>query len=364
MNNKIKISNRDDMMIRIETFIDEQLDKYDWTPKLLDKIDDFANTTSNAFDFQFNFMALDIKDGKMKINDVYYKNNDHTQNNRKQIMIKLINESIAYGKKNGIEIKDCTIHLLTSDSYNYSEQDMPIFLLARPENKKGILIPDNTYKCNTVNCKSLNLDETKNIVNKYCKNKNKKKNSMYFRGANTGAKKHNLRMLLHKVTANSNKFDIKIGKQHRVPLYDFCKYKYLLNLPGHHPWSYRFKYLFMMNSLVINVDMHQYYGKYNNSYNTGWRNFFDVLFDEGIDYVNIVYKWKENDTKNNYINFKKLVKKLKTVHKYYSKNNDKYETMVKNGYDKMALLTQDVVYESVLMLINKYADRINSIESN
>ena len=37
-------------------------------------------------------------------------------------------------------------------------------------------------------------------------------------------------------------------------MYKFCHYKYLLNLPGHQPWSYRLMNILKMGSMVNTLE--------------------------------------------------------------------------------------------------------------
>lgn len=50
------------------------------------------------------------------------------------------------------------------------------------------------------------------------------------------------------------KFKIEITTDYN-DLSDWCKYKALLNLPGHYPWSNRLKYLLLTDSDIIDVNI-------------------------------------------------------------------------------------------------------------
>jgi hypothetical protein len=112
-------------------------------------------------------------------------------------------------------------------------------------------------------------------------------------------------------------FDIEISEKHRIPMETFCNYKYLLNLPGFQPWSYRFKYLFLMNSIVINIDLYPHFKK--NDPNQEWRTFIDRLFEDGKDYVNIIMNWFKHDDLENKKELNNVLSRLNDIYKYYNK---------------------------------------------
>ena len=114
-----------------------------------------------------------------------------------------------------------------------------------------------------------------------------------------------------------------------------------------------------MKSLVINVNVIQQY-KEGKSQNSGWINFFDVIFEKDIDYINIDYLWKEDDKEFNDIQFEKLVKKLSEIYHYYDKNNNDYEKMALNGYNKVNIITKEFINESIYELFYQYNKKCNT----
>jgi hypothetical protein len=148
-------------------------------------------------------------------------------------------------------------------------------------------------------------------------------------------------------------YEVVVGS-HQIPLYKFCEYKYLLNLPGHQPWSYRFKYLFLMKGLVINIDLRQHFGSHENG---RWINFFDPFITPDVDFVNLVYHWHEGEETINKENYKKLVQDVETTYRQFENDPDDYDTMVDNGYRKVQMIDQDMVYESLYMVVRSYAQR-------
>ncbi len=331
------------MQDKIYKFIQDNLKPYNFNQEVLDKME---NIFQNNYKYKIAILKITIKD-----NTIIYEQNEG--DSRKNVFIELINNAKDYFDSENKKFKDCIIYLYCSDVYAYEYKDLPFFVISRPRNRNGILIPDDTYKCHVQNNKCMDWDTTKKFVNENCLT-DTKINKLFFRGANTGADKHNLRMLIYNKSKSDNKYDVTIGK-HRVPLFEFCKYKYLLNLPGHQPWSYRFKYLFLMKSLVINIDINQHYNP--NDYNEGWMNFFDIIWEDGEDYINLVYDWYEKNHEHNKKEYYKLLGKINSVYNNFESNPDKYEKMVTSGYNKAQNLTNELVYESIYKLFNEYAER-------
>lgn len=334
---------------------------------------------SNINDFTFNQKIIDRMYFEIKNNNKLISNASiiTIKNNKIQIdylcsreqkrtndIIKLIEKSIKYMNNKNINYPDTTLFLYISDVYYYENQDLPFIIIAKPKNKKGILIPDNTFEChNNLNheCESWN-----EVVNKCTKNNVKlvdKKNKLFFIGANTGLGKQNIRDNLHKLSKTNYNIPLHIELNKRIDLCDFTKYKYLLNLPGNQPWSYRFKYLFLMKSLVINIDVRQKY-KGSSSFNDKWINFFDCLFEENKDYINIIYNWKENDDKYNKYQYNKLVNTLIKTYRYYETDANKYKSIVKSGYNKSKKITDNLINESIYYIVYNYSKKINKYIKN
>lgn len=231
----------------------------------------------------------------------------------------------------------------------------------RPTNKNGILLPDNTYTCH-VNEKNICKFWT-DVVNEciYLNKKVKiKKNDIFFTGANTGEEKHNLRKKFSEVEGSENfPLDVKL-KQPRISVCDFAKHKYLLNLPGNQPWSYRFKYLFLTKSLVINLCLKQQYDP-KDIPNGQYVTIFDQLFEEGVDYINIDFLWKEYDEKHNEKEFDKTIKKLEEIYNYFEEHPDKYKKITENGYKKVMKITERMIYTTIYLTMKYYHDKIKKI---
>jgi len=149
---------------------------------------------------------------------------------------------------------------------------------------------------------------------------------------------------------------LEIYLSKRIHICDFTDYKYLLNLPGNQPWSYRFKYLFLMNSLVINVDVRQKCRSSGHS-NETWINFFDTIFEPNVDYINLTYYWKEDDEIYNNYEFKKLISNLKETYGFLDSNIEQYKKITTSGYDKAQQITEDLINEAIFLIVYYYSKK-------
>lgn len=305
---------------------------------------------------------------KIKNNQIIIEFMCKKEINRTKAIISLINKSIEYIKKKKMNFPDTTLFLFVSDVYAYFDQELPLFVMAKPKNKKGILIPDNTFKSHlNVHKISENWETTKTKCIKSIIPFEKKKDILFFIGGNTDTGRQNIREGFYKLSkgekvlgleVNKTKLPLQIEFAHNRDLSEFTQFKYLLNLPGNQPWSYRFKYLFLTQSLVINVDVRQNYRNVD-YFNSTWINFFDIIFEPNIDYVNLEYYWNEINQAYNDYQFIKLVKDLELTYKYYDKNPKEAILMAKSGYEKVLNITDDLISESIYLLVYYYSKKIN-----
>ncbi len=312
-----------------------------------------------------------LKDGgtilKIKNNQIIVELMCTKEINRTKAIISLINKSIEYLKKKKMNFPETTLFIFVSDVYAYFDQELPLFVLAKPKNKKGILIPDNTFNSHlNVHKISENWETTKIKCIKSIILFEKKKDALFFIGGNTDTGRQNIREGFYKLSNGENVLGLEVDKTklplqiefaHNRDLSEFTRFKYLLNLPGNQPWSYRFKYLFLTKSLVINVDVRQNFN--DEFFNSTWINFFDIIFEPNIDYVNLEYYWKEINQAYNDYQFIKLVKDLELTYKYYDDNPKEAINMAKSGYEKVLNITEDLICESIYLLAYYYAKKIN-----
>lgn len=299
--------------------------------------------------FKHTTVCVIIQKGILKI--VY--DSPRNEKKRKYEILQLIRDSIKYYKQKNIQFPDVLFYLYVSDTYAYQYQDLPFFIMAKPSNKTGILIPDNTFYCHDIKKKCYDWDNVKNECNNV---DHDKKNFIFFAGANTDKNRQNIRSGLYKLET-SKKINIPLKillQQPKLSLCDFKKFKYLLNLPGNQPWSYRFKYLFLMKSVVINVNVIQLYSE-KRDWNQQWANFFDIIFEKNVDYINIDYSWKRTDDNLNKKSFDNLVTKLSEIYNEYENDDEKYLKMSNNGYEKANMITKSLINESIYILFYEYS---------
>ena len=303
--------------------------------------------------FRDNLIYIIVKNGKIYI---LFEEGD----SRKKIIINyVVNILKKWFQTKNKKTVNLFIPFFISDTYFYHENDIPFFVESKPGIRKGILIPDSNSISMKLEDKMINFDNFLRIVDeKKCEDQSKKKPIIFFSGANTGADKHNIRMKLKKLSENNKNYQIYI-KESYFPLYYFCQFKYLLNLPGHQPWSYRFMKIIAMNSLVIDVSVLQKFKDKNYFYDK-WIQCYLNFFKKDKDFIQIDYHWIEDKTKND--NVYEIYNKINEVFKYYQKNADEYLKIVKSAERKSKMLSMKIIEKTFLYIIfmfNKELLKVN-----
>ena len=326
----------------IKTQINKQINEYDLSINNIKKMEHYFKGMAHMI------MILIIKNNKLYI---LFPGGD----SRKKKLINFIKSINSYLINK--PIKDTIIPFLVADIYFYHNNDIPFLIEAKPENKKGILFPDTSNFDISIDKKNYTYDNFVNLLeNKQCTNIANKISVIHFTGANTGADKHNVRMKLKQIN-NKKEFDIHIGETY-APIYNFCKYKYLLNLPGHQPWSYRLMKILLMKSLVISVEILQSYDDGKN-FNSKWINFYSTFFKPNVDYIEIIYKWIEGQTKDTQVF--EIYKEIYDKFIYYEKNKDKFLKIVNSSFDKTKLLNIKLFKFSLNEIINSFTNKLYKI---
>ena len=346
---------------KLKSQIKFQINEFEYSQEIIDKMYKEYKKNNRLREAG---TIIEIKDNKIIIELMCTK-----EVNRTNSIITLISKSIEYIKKKKMNYPNTKLFLFVSDVYAYWDQELPIFVIAKPKNKKGILIPDNTFKSHSnVNKISENWETTKVKCIKSLITFDKKKDVLFFIGGNTDTGRQNIREGLYKLSqgnkvlgleVNKTKLPLKIEFAHNRDLSEFTEFKYLLNLPGNQPWSYRFKYLFLTKSVVINVDVRQKFGD-TDYFNSTWINFFDIIFEPNIDYINLEYYWIESNQSYNDYQFKKLITNLELTYQYYNSNPNESIRMGKSGFEKVLNITDDLISESIFLLVHYYAKKINT----
>ena len=226
--------------------------------------DSFTKSAFNNEEF-FPLLEYVIKDGKVSISDIKNVKKHYTDKKDTRYIdnYNIISKTLKWCKKNKLPVPNTTLYIWISDRFPWYVQKLdtfPIWVYARPKNIKMPIFPDNTFEClqlqEKYKGKCYDWDSIKQIVNSECKN-NKKSSIIYFKGTPTTRRVSRIREDLKEYHKKFN-IPIKIlldAWEVYEPVYKFCEYLYLLNLPGHYPWSNRLKYLFLMDSIVINVNV-------------------------------------------------------------------------------------------------------------
>lgn len=313
---------------------------------------------SSTFKLEQDTLKVKITNNKMEI---LHKVKGFER--RAEGIIKVIQLALDYGK-----IRDGIIYINVADEYIYQFPDLPFMIIAKPKDKKGILFVDNTFtdiepETKTILDKSkmITWEDNKNIIDKKCDNI-EKENKIFFIGQNINMKKQefNMRKWLHDNIKKLPNIPFKIlltDKSGYMPMSDFCKYKYLLNLPGMSPWSFRFKFLFLMKSLIINVSL---YRKYNKLMDDKWINIFDVLFIPNKDYIDISYYYKTKENQEENLN--NLLNDIGQIYTILEKDNDFYNKITNNGYKKGKIINNKNISKIAYTIINSLCSKFSNIE--
>jgi len=252
-----------------------------------------------------------------------------------------------------INIKIPYLVLYVSLGDEIVSQELPILGFAKSYKSNGILIPDwtfhNPYKSKI---KSTWVKQMKQI-SKICNKINTKKNIIFFQGSDTSYTdnpmrikektfiRRNLKNVSLKDTLEDKiPTDILIDNEPKSSITDWCKYKYLLDLPGAHPWSVRLKELLLTKSLIIKIDVKDY-----------WINFYSDIFKPNKDYIQIKFdnspsiSDKVKNTEKCYKEIQNSVKKIKP---------ETYKRITNSAYNKIIMLNNPILIFYFENLIKKY----------
>jgi hypothetical protein len=337
----MKLPHTDEYQKILESDIDKSLSEYkinkDSYSAMIDYID-------NKIKYKRRCLPVNIKNGKITFLAPNPKANIWGRDgvdNRVFTFIRMIHDMDKWCSKHNLMLPECEFIIYVADTYAWEEtaKDLPWFIMAKPMNRPGILIPDNSF---------ITHGESGELGLTYLKNNTKwiwdtilkkselltdtdKIDTLYFKGANTGTFKFSTREFLSKY-----KWDIPVkivlGDKHES-MFSWNKYSGVLNLPGNQPWSYRLKYLYLLKSPVVNVDVLLRYNKLDDSNDKldRWIQFFDPLFIPNEDYIQVSQIYYDNPKLPDFkelrqISYDKVVddiKKSYNIISNISKNNNK-----------------------------------------
>lgn len=223
-----------------------------------------------------------------------------TIDSRAHTFVRMLQDLGAWCTKHGLVLPETDFAIYVSDTYAWEPDAAPFpwFVMAKPENRRGLLIPDDSFVTHglagpeplesispTVDMWAWDqcLESASQIKGKSSGTVQK----FFFKGANTGAEKWNVRDLMRTATASNRKFliDLEPGKE---SWYKWARYGALLDLPGQQPWSYRRKYLHLLGRPVVQVDVERFIPQEDGTLGEPtkrWIQFFDGLFTASKNYV-------------------------------------------------------------------------------
>lgn len=361
---------QDKYQTRLESTIDSSLKDYKIDKNSFTNMKKYIETNVR---YKRRCLLVEIKDNKITFTTPNHKAKIWGRDgvdNRVFTFVRMITDLDQWCADNNLILPDCEFVIYVADTYVWEEvaKDLPWFIMVKPINRPGILIPDNSFishgmsgdkGINTIKPGQWMWDK----IIKKCKtlSYDKKEDMLYFKGANTGTYKFATRDYLSKY-----KWDIPVVidlSTGREAMISWNKYMGLLNLPGHQPWSYRLKYLYLLKSPIVNVDVLLRYTDTSDK-DCGdclerWVQFFDPLFIPNRDYIQINQIYYDNPKLPRFNELRKesydtLVDNIKSSYvKIKSKN-----TYAENAYKKISKLSTPRILQFLYVTIAKYAKNI------
>lgn len=335
---KIKISKLDDLMKKEIDKNIREYKKFNKDGKLLDRLEEYYLNNKSI-----GVMKLTIDGNKI------YKDEANFKHGYLNLRSKIIENMFRFyiNKINQKFEKKMNLYIYLGD--NVIEESLPILYFAKCINEMGILIPDWTFYNAYKSRFSSHWENQSRIIHSQCKkyNFNNKKNIVFFQGSNTseGHKKNktNIREDLQKIiNINNNKFiKIIINKPFSSPT-EWCKNKFLLDLPGAHPWSVRLKELYLSGSFIIKVDFEK-----------EWINFYSFMFKPNENYFQIKVKNYEEENKN-YAENEKVYNEINKIFKKVNNNKKLFNKMKNNNINKIKKLNTKFITEYLKYTLIEY----------
>jgi hypothetical protein len=360
-------SNLENELVKIYSTFEKEFD-----PNIIEKLRQHHLKKVESYKDKFPDPLVDfpIRNGKCEFSK---SAEAFIDDNRIKLIYNLITNTLHWCKQHDYKIPDTILYIYISDKYppGIEFSKYPIFVFARPRGLNFPIFPDNTFNKLSLHAKyrgkAYNWDK---IKKKIISNDDSlyKRDIMYFHGSNTTNKNHNMRKILEDFSkANKVPMEIHLDAwKNYEPIWNFTKYKYLLNLPGRYPWSNRLKYLLLMNSIVINISVKMV--NIDGTMNEPWISFIDYLVEPNQDYIDIpyIYYRADNDASNEDKKRAELLKQeedkklceqlVKTYHDIKA-NPKKYDKMVEHANTTTKELSLSRVYKYIyeaIKLNSKY----------
>ena len=350
--------NNDKVFLELKYYLDKEFETIDKDKYLKEKklYNDTIFDKGNKKREKLKKMAIVVNTKKGQIK--FSKHNMSIKIRRSIRYMNFFRGWLKWCRQNNIRVPNASLYLYIADVHYFENDTLPVCLMAKPANRAGILIPEDTIYCTEIRgikdkVKCLDHDElAKLMIDKCILPFQERDPTMFFKGADTGkTDKWAIRNMLKKQYENDNSISIQL-KGAQLPIYDFCKYMILLNLPGNQPWAYRFREILLMGSLVVNISV---YASYDNgkTWNDPWIHFWSCLFNPNEHYVDLEYRWMENNEEYNKKQNQKLFSDLENLNKDILKNREKYSKIAYNGSKKMRQLSMDTIYRYITYIFEK-----------
>jgi len=304
---------------------------------------------------KFPLCLYNIRKGEVNINYKYKQILDK-KDSRVYSTLNLFKKTIKWAKENNLLIPECDIYFWIMDKMPHLSNDLddfPLWVYSKPIDKNYILSPNDSFECFQIDKKyrgkCYSWDEVKSKINQNCKIPyKKKKDIIYFKGARTTVRNSKIRENLEEIQEDVKiplKIDLNVWKNYE-PIYNLCKYKILLDLPGRTPWSARTQFSHLMKSILIHIDSETITEEYHDK---RFINFCDYIVPRS-DFIPITYKYYHKDNEKNEIEFEKFIFKLENTYEKIKQNEEKYQKMSERAYEKMNKLTNERIYQCVYLM--------------
>lgn len=272
-------------------------------------------------------------------------------------------------KTSDVYMINTAIFIWISDRFIWDVENidvkMPICLYACPRDKNYILIPDSTFIAQSTSSRYAKTGLTWEQQKRLFTSDIKDKHNIFFRGADTTYDTHNLRRYIFNrlksetdnLFKNEMIYDFLTGENYES-VAAFKKYKFMLNLPGHYPWSTRLKYLYLGRQYVINVRVFTYLtdGTMDDHYNS----FVDYLVPD-TNCINIDMKYymvgsSESVDKHKYADKQNMHEcnmvydKIKRIYYKYKNKQPSVDAKVRKSYELINKLSTENIYKYYLQI--------------
>ncbi len=330
---------------QLRAFMEQQFAPY----KNLEGLDEYFHSAK----YNEPLVKIVIKDGKVlpywRVGGNVHMRTHTWQRTRSDTVSRMIQEAIT---RYSIKLPGrVALYVNVGDKIISSEY--PILNFAKASSENGILIPDWTFAYAYKSQVAKTWDEQVSTIGTECSEipYNEKIDGIFFQGGDTskGARKTNIRRNLKNLAAlmpGEPEITVLIDKEPPTKATEWCKFKYLLDLPGAHPWSVRFKELLLSHSLVIKVDVPDQ-----------WVNFYSSIFEPGVDYMQVIYDVKGGEDADAFARaqgravlatYREVVRIARDV------SEPEFTKVTQSAFTKVTALTEDVVMGYLRDVIKKY----------